>query len=61
MEVAFRLPFLVVVMSFSSSGQNPLVLVLYDERTFMSILVRHMGHFPLVDSTLSDECRHCWQ
>jgi hypothetical protein len=55
------LPFLVAVMSFSSSGQKPLVLVLYDSRGFMSILARHMGHFPLVESTCMDMCRHCAQ
>src|SRR5690625_3776901 len=54
MSPALRLPCFVFVMSFSSSGQKPLVLELYDARAFMSIFARHMGHLPRVESTWSD-------
>lgn len=55
------LAFLVLVMSFSSSGKNPFVLFVYSCRAFMSTFVRHMGHLCLVVSAYRDWCRHLRQ
>lgn len=57
-EPAFRLPLRVDVMSLSSRGYQPFVRVLYSSRGLMSSFWRHMGHRPLVVSTLSEACKH---
>lgn len=54
-------PFLVVVMSFSSSGQYPLVEALYASRGLLSIFCLHIGHLCLCASVCSAVVRQSAQ